>query len=247
MKCALIGSLLIAACAAGGDGAPPPPPPKETKPVPQPASTPAVIKDVMWRATEIDGAPPVKGANFTLMFDSGGRVGGKSGCNGYSASYQINADGKAKVYPPMIGTMMACAPEVMEQEQKFQSIVGGAVSVVATDGGLLLSDAEGRIIRFKATAEGTRPGPVGPAPVAMIMRCGSDRFAVRFFPDRAIVRTGKGEDAELPRLQSSGEPETSRTYTNGRMTFVHDTGGDKRGVRFARGRMAFVDCEIALH
>lgn len=240
-------SVLLAACAPGGDGTPPPPPPKETTPAPQPAQAPAMIKDVMWRATDIDGAPPVKGADFTLMFDSGGRVGGKSGCNGYSAGYRIDADGKAKVYPPMVGTMMACAPEVMEQEQKFQSIVGGAISVAAVDGGLLLTAADGRTISFKASAEGVRPGPVGSAPIAMIMRCGNDKFAVRFFPDRAVVRTDKGETVELPRLQSTGDAETSRTYTNGRMTFVHDTGGDKRGVRFARGRMAFVDCDIAMH
>ena len=41
------------------------------------------IKDVWWQADSIGGKPVVSGSEVTLMLGGDGKVGGKSGCNGY--------------------------------------------------------------------------------------------------------------------------------------------------------------------
>jgi heat shock protein HslJ len=105
------------------------------------------VKDLMWRATEIDGRPPVRSAEFSMMLDSGGRVGGKSGCNNYSARYMLDG-ARLTVYPPMKGTRMACRPAAMAQEQAFQAILSGAESLNRRPNDLIVTAADGRAIRL---------------------------------------------------------------------------------------------------
>lgn len=106
------------------------------------------VKDVWWRAEDIGGKGIVDRSEVTLMLGSDGKVGGKSGCNGYSANYQLTGDA-IKVYPPMIGTRMACAPALMTQEQAFQKLIETAVSLTLTpQGSLVVKSADGAETRF---------------------------------------------------------------------------------------------------
>lgn len=115
---------------------------------PIPADPVANIKDVWWQAESIGGKPVVSGSEVTLMLGGDGKVGGKSGCNGYGASYQLDGS-SLKVFPPMIGTMMACAPALMDQEQSYRGLLEKAASVnVMTDGKLEVVSANGATIRF---------------------------------------------------------------------------------------------------
>ena len=108
----------------------------------------AAVKDIMWMGESINGSAPVPGSRFSLMFDSGGKVGGRSGCNNYSASYMLDGS-SLKVYPQMIGTRMACPPPVMAQEQVFQTILTGATSAVAgPDGRLVITGPDGQTLTF---------------------------------------------------------------------------------------------------
>jgi heat shock protein HslJ len=108
----------------------------------------AAVKDVWWRAEDIGGKGVVDNSEVTLMLGSDGKVGGKSGCNGYSANYQLTGD-SLKVYPPMIGTRMMCPPALMNQEQAYRSLIETAQSVsVTAEGALVLSSAGGATIRF---------------------------------------------------------------------------------------------------
>jgi hypothetical protein len=75
------------------------------------------VKDVWWRATEIGGAGLVSGSEVTMMLGSDGKVGGRSGCNGYSAGYRLEGEAM-KLLSPVIGTRMACAPALMTQEAR---------------------------------------------------------------------------------------------------------------------------------
>jgi heat shock protein HslJ len=112
-----------------------------------PAPVPPV-KDVWWRAEDIGGKGIVDRSDVTLMFGSDGKVGGRSGCNGYSANYQIEG-ANIKVLPPMIGTKMACAPALMNQEQAYQKLLETAVSFSITPEGILLvTSADGSTSRF---------------------------------------------------------------------------------------------------
>lgn len=82
------------------------------------------------------------------MLGSDGKVGGISGCNGYSANYRMKSD-TVIVYPPMNGTLIACAPAIMQQEQTFLAMVETAASFMVTpEGWLLVKSANGATIRL---------------------------------------------------------------------------------------------------
>jgi heat shock protein HslJ len=82
------------------------------------------------------------------MLGSDGKVGGKSGCNGYSANYQLTGE-SLKVYAPMIGTRMMCPPALMTQEQAYRGLIETAQSVsIAADGALVIISAGGATSRF---------------------------------------------------------------------------------------------------
>lgn len=121
----------------------------EVQEIAAPVIAPAVaVKDIWWRAEDIGGAAVVAGSEVTLMLGSDGKIGGKSGCNGYSANYQITGE-TLKVYPPMIGTRMACAPALMYQERQYRALLESAISVrITPDGNLLVTDANGATSRF---------------------------------------------------------------------------------------------------
>jgi heat shock protein HslJ len=106
------------------------------------------IKDVWWQADSIGGKPVVSGSEVTLMLGSDGKVGGKSGCNGYGANYQLEGS-SLRVLPPMIGTMMACAPALMDQEQAYREMLEKAATATLTaDGKLEVVSANGATIRY---------------------------------------------------------------------------------------------------
>lgn len=114
-----------------------------TQPTPAPA-----LKDVWWQAEDIDGKGNIDRSEVTFMLGSDGKIGGKSGCNGYSASYEISND-RLKVTSPLIGTRMTCAPAIMIQEQHFQKILQTTVAfTISPDGKLILQSADGTAIRF---------------------------------------------------------------------------------------------------
>jgi heat shock protein HslJ len=108
----------------------------------------AEIRDVWWRAENIGDRGVIDNSEVTLMLGSDGKVGGKSGCNNYSANYQITG-GALKVYPPMIGTRMACPPALMTQELQYRSVLETAQSVdVTSDGILVITSVSGATSRF---------------------------------------------------------------------------------------------------
>jgi uncharacterized lipoprotein YbaY len=85
------------------------------------------------------------------------------------------------------------------------------------------------------------PGLVTPVPTAY--RCGDETFRIAFEEGRAYVSLPDGSLVTLERLRTGGDPESPRTFTNGRLTFVQEIEG-MQGPRvlFARGRMTPVSC-----
>ena len=120
----------------------------EVQELAEPTAKVALVKDAWWRAEGIGGKTIVGGSEVTMMLGTDGKIGGKSGCNGYSARYLIAGE-KIQVFPPMIGTRMACAPAIMAQEQAFQSLLEGAKSFYLTqDGRLVVTSLNGAKVAF---------------------------------------------------------------------------------------------------
>jgi heat shock protein HslJ len=119
-----------------------------TDAAPPPSAAVEVARDVFWRAVEIDGQAPLGRQPITVYFGSDGRIAGRSGCNNYSARYVLNGSALT-VYPPLIGTRMACPSEVMAQEARFQDILSRVRTVQAGSGGtIVLTAVDGAAIRL---------------------------------------------------------------------------------------------------
>lgn len=70
-----------------------------------------------WRLASLGGAETPASITTTMEIASDGRVSGRGGCNGFGGNATIR--GRTIRFSRMVSTMMACAPEVMDQEQRF--------------------------------------------------------------------------------------------------------------------------------
>ncbi len=85
----------------------------------------------------------LEGPKLTLAFGADNRVGGNSGCNTFSGTYE-SGDGKLTI-GPLASTMMAC-PEpagVMEQEAQYLAALQKAATYEIAGDTLTIRDAEG--------------------------------------------------------------------------------------------------------
>ena len=113
-------------------------------------ATPAAASIVgpVWVAEDIAGGAAGGEAPITLQLGTDGRVNGRGGCNGYGGAYTLTGD--ALSFGPMMSTKMACAPALMDREQRyFTALAQTAHYAVADDGALLLTTADGKTIRFR--------------------------------------------------------------------------------------------------
>jgi heat shock protein HslJ len=126
-------TLLLAGCAGGPEGAG--------------QGAPAIVGPV-WVAKEIAGTPAGGAAAITLQLGADGRASGRGGCNGYGGSYTLAGD--ALHFGPLAATKMACAPALIDQEQRyFDTLAKVTRYAVADDGALLLMTGEGEEIRLR--------------------------------------------------------------------------------------------------
>ena len=108
----------------------------------------ATIVGPVWVAEEIAGAPAGGEAPITLQLGADGRASGRGGCNGFGGPYTLAGD--ALRFGPLAATKMACAPALMDQEQRyFDTLAQVARYAVADDGALLLTTGEGKEIRLR--------------------------------------------------------------------------------------------------
>lgn len=80
-----------------------------------------------------------------------GRIGGSSGCNSYSASFEV--EGSEVKIGPIVSTLMACPDPVMEQERVYLEALQKADSYNLSDGTLTFIDDEGNTILSYIVAE----------------------------------------------------------------------------------------------
>ena len=197
------------------------------------------IKDRQWSVKAIDGRRPAPGGNapVTLMFGSDGHIAANGGCNGFGGRYMLTGEG-LKIYGPMIGTQIACTPNAMDQERRFQSILATAQTLAPQpDGSLLLSAADRRTVLLGPVQEAAAPG----LPDQFTgYRCGDRVLALNLSPERVIIDL-EGVRTELP-SQNSGDAQAPRLFTNGRITVFQMVNGPDRGISLAFGRAAAQRC-----
>jgi hypothetical protein len=82
---------------------------------------------------------------------------------------------------------------------------------------------------------------------AMNLSCGGEQFRVAFVDSNATLVNDDGSNTDLPLLPAGPESEPGvQVFTDGRISFAKKGGGDTpTEIRFARGRMAWIDCAIA--
>lgn len=83
----------------------------------------------------------------------------------------------------------------------------------------------------------------------MNLMCGGSQMKVAFDAAKAVVTNDDGTTTDLPAGPADANTEPGVTvYTDGKMSFAKSGGGDTPTViRFARGRMAWQDCAIAVN
>jgi hypothetical protein len=83
----------------------------------------------------------------------------------------------------------------------------------------------------------------------MSVMCGGSQMKVAFDATKAVVTNDDGTTIDLPAGPADANTEPGVTvYTDGKMSFAKSGGGDTPTViRFARGRMAWQDCAIAVN
>ncbi|MGL1833937.1 META domain-containing protein [Rhodocyclaceae bacterium SMB388] len=99
-----------------------------------------------WIIQSLDGVTPTDGSPVTLRFlKDTGRIAGTGSCNRYHAGYTL--DGESLRFTHAATTMMACAPNLMDQEQRFHSILSGIDRFdFDLDGRLILGGANGQLV-----------------------------------------------------------------------------------------------------
>ncbi len=113
---------------------PAPPPPEPPMPDPQ-------LLDTSWTVTSIGGRPVVGLRAPTLAIAADHRIGGNSGCNSYFAEASI--EGSILSFSPAAATRMACAPEIMDQENAYFTALSAVAAFELDKDSLRLLDAAG--------------------------------------------------------------------------------------------------------
>jgi heat shock protein HslJ len=106
-----------------------------------------------WNLSKLIDQELVPGSSITAQFTTDGKVGGSSGCNQYSGTYKISGD-KIQISTPLASTMMACAPELMDQETAYLKALGEAKTFSVVGDQLTLKDASDKnLLVFKAQSQ----------------------------------------------------------------------------------------------
>lgn len=76
-----------------------------------------LLQGVDWIIEDINGGGIIDGSKVGVVFSSNDRLAGQASCNNYSAEYELT--GESLNVGNVITTKKACAPALMEQEQRF--------------------------------------------------------------------------------------------------------------------------------
>jgi heat shock protein HslJ len=100
-----------------------------------------------WTVAALAGRPALPEPRITMTFAEG-RVSGLGSCNRYGAGYTLTGEGLT--FSKGMSTMMACPPEIMQQEQEFLGLLEKIKRFSIGPGGALVLEADdGRTIEME--------------------------------------------------------------------------------------------------
>ena len=104
---------------------------------------PRNLAGTVWRVEDIDEGGIIDDSMVTMQLDDDDRIAGSTGCNRYFGGVTIDG---GRISASAVGsTRRACAPALMDQEQRFLEALDSVVRFeVDSDTWLLLFDADGR-------------------------------------------------------------------------------------------------------
>ncbi len=104
-----------------------------------------------WVVEDIERGGIIDRSRVTLIFGADGQFSGRASCNSYLGDYRLT--GESLTLVPSATTRMACAPALMNQEERFLDLLKrvqrfeldptGALVLLTNDGGSLLARREG--------------------------------------------------------------------------------------------------------
>ena len=104
-----------------------------------------LLRGAEWQVADLAGAGMIERSRVSVRFGADGQLSGQASCNRYSGRYQLSGEGLS--IGPLVTTRMACAPALMNQEQRFLELLA-AVHKARIDrlGRLVLTTPAGEAI-----------------------------------------------------------------------------------------------------
>ena len=126
-------------------------------PEPIPTTEPADLDGTFYKLDSYlnsQGEPVDVLSNIEITIEfKGSEIDGSAGCNTYFASYEVEGD--SLTISQIGSTMMACEPEINEQETQYLAALESVASYQATDGQLQMMNADGETVLTFSVLEPT--------------------------------------------------------------------------------------------
>ncbi len=118
-----------------------------------PSGPSATLENTYWKVRDLGGQPARVGDNLPephfLLHPANGRASGSTGCNRFSASYQVTGDSLR--FGGFISTLRTCTdPALNRQERAFLEALNGTRAWRLTGETLVLRGDTGPVARFMA-------------------------------------------------------------------------------------------------
>jgi heat shock protein HslJ len=150
----LLISTNLAGCAQGTDVTTEVP---TNTPEPTPTEAPADLEGTLWKLdsyvnSQSESVDVLSNTEITIEFKLD-KIGGNAGCNTYFASYEV--EGNSLTIDQIGSTMMACEPEVNEQETQYFTALESVASYQVADDQLQMMNVDGETVLTFSVLEPT--------------------------------------------------------------------------------------------
>ena len=157
-----VATMVVAMMTAGACGSDGGRPSDGADPPRSAAPTAKAIDGRTFDAREVVGREVVSGSTVTLAFQGtpeGSQLGASAGCNQMSAAYVIEAS-TLRWVGERVSTMMACEPDLMEQEAWLSELIAGGAEITVESNVLTLVAGGVTMILVDRAEEESPPRPL---------------------------------------------------------------------------------------